>query len=100
MQPIAPPISPTRLAEEVEITGVAQVGDRLMVIVKAPDESTARYVQQGDYLSGGQVQLKAIRMSAQGEPTVILRQAGRDVIKSLGRNQAAGLNSTRFGSIR
>ncbi|MEB3293536.1 MAG: hypothetical protein VKJ24_10280 [Synechococcales bacterium] len=98
--PIAPTLSPTHLAEAVEITGIVQMGDRTLVIAKAPDEATARYIQTGDYLSGGQVQLKAIRMSPQGEPTVILRQAGQDVTKSLGRQQASGLNSSRMGLSR
>ncbi|MBD2328895.1 hypothetical protein [Alkalinema sp. FACHB-956] len=81
--PVAPP-SLTELAENVEITGVVQVGDRIMAIAKAPNEVTSRYVQQGDYLSGGQVLLKEIRMQGQGEPIVILQQNGRQVIKSIG----------------
>ncbi|OUC14256.1 MAG: hypothetical protein B0A82_13320 [Alkalinema sp. CACIAM 70d] len=83
--PLAPP-SLTELAESVEITGVVQVGDRMMAIAKAPNEVTARYVQQGDYLSGGQVLLKEIRMQGQGEPIVILQQNGKQIIKSIGSN--------------
>ncbi|MGI0490687.1 hypothetical protein ACN4EG_02650 [Alkalinema pantanalense CENA528] len=83
--PLAPP-SLTELAESVEITGVVQVGNRTMAIAKAPNEVTARYVQPGDYLSGGQVLLKEIRMQNQGEPIVILQQNGKQVIKSIGSN--------------
>jgi hypothetical protein len=80
---IAPP-SPTALADEVEVTGVIHAGDRVMAIVKAPEESTARYVNSGDTLSGGRVIVREIRVGQAGQPTVVLEQNGQRVTKSIG----------------
>ncbi|NDJ16046.1 hypothetical protein [Myxacorys almedinensis] len=81
--PNSVPVTLTALAETVTITGVLQVGGKLTAIVQEPDASP-RYVQSGDYLANGQVLLKRITMSRSGEPTIILQQNGKDVIKSLG----------------
>jgi hypothetical protein len=78
------PLSPTALADEVEITGVVQAGDRVMAIIKAPEESTARYVNAGDTLSGGRVIVREIRVGQAGQPTVVLEQNGQRVTKSIG----------------
>jgi hypothetical protein len=56
------PPSLTALADGVEITGIVQAGDRVMAILKAPEESTARYVNSGDTLSGGRVIVREIRL--------------------------------------
>jgi hypothetical protein len=77
-------VSPTSLAEAIEITGVVQTSGRLVAIIKAPDEQTARYVQVGESMSGGRVVLKQIVMSRQGEPRVILQENGVQVTKSIG----------------
>ncbi len=80
---VAPP-SRTALADGVEITGVVQAGDRVMAIIKAPEESTARYVNSGDTLSGGRVIVREIRVGQAGQPTVVLEQNGQRVTKSIG----------------
>jgi hypothetical protein len=80
----AAPVSPTALADEVEVTGVIQTGGRVMAIVKAPEESTARYVNSGDTLSGGRVIVREIRVGQAGQPTVVLEQNGQRVTKSIG----------------
>lgn len=80
----AAPISATALADEVEVTGVIQAGGRVMAIVKAPEESTARYVSSGDTLSSGRVIVREIRVGQAGQPTVVLEQNGQRVTKSLG----------------
>lgn len=85
--PSLPIPSPTALADQVEITGVVQVGDRVMAIAKAPEESSARYVTKGDRLSGGRVIVREIRTS--GSPVVILEQNGQKVMKSIGANRLA-----------
>ena len=86
--PVAPtfvaPLSPTALADGVEITGVVKAGDRVMAIIKAPEESTARYVNAGDTLSGGRVIVREIRVGQAGHPTVVLEQNGQRVTKSIG----------------
>jgi hypothetical protein len=79
-----PPISATSLADRVAITGVMQVGGKSMVIAKAENENSARYLQVGDSLAGGQVRVKSIRVSPMGEPIVVLEQNGVEVTKSVG----------------
>jgi hypothetical protein len=79
-----PPISPTSLAEQVEISGVVQMGGKSMVIAKAGNENSARYLQTGDSLAGGQVYIKSIRVSPMGDPIVILEQNGVEITKTVG----------------
>ena len=85
--PTLPVPSPTALADQVEITGIVQVGERVMAIAKAPEESSARYVAKGDRLSGGRVIVREIRTS--GSPVVILEQNRQTVVKSIGANRLA-----------
>ncbi len=89
--PMAPLVSQTNLAEQVEITGVIQVGDRIMAIAKAPEETSARYINSGDVLSGGRVIVREIR--AGNSPTVILEQNGQRIVKSIGVNRVASARS-------
>ncbi len=89
--PMAPLVSQTNLAEQVEITGVIQVGDRIMAIAKAPEETSARYINSGDVLSGGRVIVREIR--AGNAPTVILEQNGQRIVKSIGVNRVASARS-------
>jgi hypothetical protein len=79
-----PPVSPTSLAEQVEISGVVQMGGKSMVIAKAGNENSARYLQTGDSLAGGQVYIKSIRVSPIGDPIVILEQNGVEITKTVG----------------
>lgn len=72
------------LANEVEVTGVIQVGNTVQAIVKAPLEATSRYVGIGTRLSNGQVLVKRIEMNAGATPVVILEQNGVEVAKPVG----------------
>jgi len=87
-----PVISPTALADQVEITGVVQVGDRVMAIAKAPEETSAHYVNTGDRLSSGRVIVREIRTGR--SPSVVLEQNGQKVVKSIGANRAPNLTTT------
>ena len=87
--PSLPVVSPTDLADQVEITGVVQVGDRVMAIAKAPEETSARYVNPADRLSGGRVIVREIRLG--GSPVVVLEQNGQKVVKSIGANRVASV---------
>ncbi len=87
--PVLPPVSRTSLADAIEITGVIQVGGKVTAIVQSPTESTARYVQPGEYLANGSVLLKRIIMSKSGEPTIVLQQNGVEVTKSIGSTRVA-----------
>ena len=80
----APPESPpTELAQNVLITGLVNLGDRIKLIVQAPQEATSRYVDIGQYISNGQVLVKRIEFNS-ATPTVILEQSGIEVVKVIG----------------
>ena len=89
--PIAdrPVVSLTAIADQVEITGVVQVGDRVMAIARTPEETSARYVNTGGRLAGGRVIVREIRMG--GSPSVVLEQNGQTIIKSIGANRVASI---------
>lgn len=74
------------LAETVEITGVVQIAGVTNVIVKVPDEHTSRSVAVGERLGNGKVLVKRVEMGL--EPTVILEQGGREIVRSIGSSNA------------
>ncbi len=80
-----PPVNPAPVStiDSIEVSGVVQVGQRVSAIVRVPDEGTSRYVNVGDYLANGRILVKRINISAD-EPTVILEQDGREVVKTVG----------------
>jgi hypothetical protein len=82
--PLPPALPPTNLADSVEISGVMQIGGKTMVIAKTPNDSSARYVQAGDVVAGGQVHVKSVQIGPRGEPIVVLEQNGVEVTKSVG----------------
>ncbi len=81
-----PEIPIAELAKDVIITGMIEFGDRIKLIIQAPDESSARYVEIGQYLSNGQVLVKRIEPGFPA-PTVILEQDGVEVPKVVGELQ-------------
>jgi hypothetical protein len=83
--PVAPQPPATALADAVEITGV--MGQTL--IIKAPNETSARYVQAGARIAGGKVYVKSVQISPIGEPIVVLEENGVEVKKNLGSRTAA-----------
>lgn len=88
--PPAPrPVSPTHLAEAIEISGIMQVGGRTNIIVNVPSEGTSRSVQVGDSLANGQVRVKRVEMGL--EPIVVLEQNGREITRSVGSGAMVGL---------
>lgn len=90
--PLAPLPQTGPLAEQIEVTGVAQVGSRVHAIVREPNGSDSRYVAVGDYLAGGQVLVKRIEVGVNSEPRVVLEQGGREYTRSVGGTAAmAGL---------
>lgn len=84
LPPVAPAPSPTQLAEGVEVRGVMQVGNKLVAIVKAPEEGTFRYVSAGESLANGKILVKRILLGQAGEPRVILQQNGVEVERRVG----------------
>jgi hypothetical protein len=75
---------------QVELTGVAQVGDRVALIVREAGSGTSRYTFAGDYLANGQILIKHIDVSAQ-EPQVVLEYNGREYTRMVGSSAVAAL---------
>ncbi|MFB2935485.1 hypothetical protein ACE1B6_09410 [Aerosakkonemataceae cyanobacterium BLCC-F154] len=82
--PTLPPPPDPILAKAVEVSGVVIVGSQPQAIVKAPNETTSRYVRAGQRLSNGQVLVKRIEVNEGSEPIVILEQNGVEVAKIVG----------------
>ncbi len=76
-------IPKANLAENVLVTGFIELEDRIKLIVQAPEETSARYVEVGQYISNGQVLVKRIEPGFPA-PTVILEQDGVEVTKVIG----------------
>lgn len=81
--PVAPPRS---LAETIEISGIVEIAGKTNVIIKSPDEATSRYVTVGERLGNGKVLVKRVNMGL--EPTVVLEQGGREIVRSIGASNA------------
>lgn len=79
-----PPLPQPTLAEAVEVSGVIVVSGVPQAIVKAPNESTSRYVGAGQRLSNGQILVKRIEMNGGSDPIVILEQNGVEVSRGVG----------------
>ncbi|HEY9908574.1 MAG TPA: hypothetical protein V6D18_13320 [Thermosynechococcaceae cyanobacterium] len=80
-----PPLPSADLANEIQVTGVVQVGGVPQAIIKAPNEPASRYVSTGQRLSNGQVLVKRIVVNnGGGEPVVILEENGIEVAKAVG----------------
>ena len=75
LEPIIEPI----LAQEVFISGLLEANGRTRLIVQAPEESSSRYVEVGQYLSNGQVLVKRIERDNFSNPVVILEESGIEV---------------------
>ena len=72
------------LAENVLITGLVELGDRIQIILQAPEEASSRYVEVGQYISNGRVLVKRIESNF-STPVVVLEQAGIEVAKVVGQ---------------
>jgi hypothetical protein len=84
LPPEVPAVQEPELAKRVEVTGVVEVGGRMFAIVKAPNETTSRYVQAGDTLADGQITVQRIEMNEGSAPIVVLAQFGVEVTRAVG----------------
>jgi hypothetical protein len=86
--PAAPPPPPpppsTENAKGVEVSGVVRVGNDILVIVKARNEPTSRYIKVGQRIAGGQVLIKRVDFQSGADPIVILEENGVEVSKIVG----------------
>lgn len=83
-----PPLPEPTLANAVEVSGVVVVGGVAEAIVKAPNESTSRYVRAGQRLSNGQILVKRIEVNAGSDPIVVLEQNGVEVSRGVGEKSS------------
>jgi hypothetical protein len=60
------------------------VGNDILVIVKAPNEPTSRYIKVGQRIAGGQVLIKRVDFQSGADPVVILEENGVEVSKIVG----------------
>jgi len=72
------------LADGVQVLGVVQVGNEILVIVKAPDEATSRYVKVGQRIANAKVLVKRVEFQGSGDAVVILEENGVEVRKAVG----------------
>jgi hypothetical protein len=86
---IEPPNNRSRanLAENVLITGLVELGDRIKVILQAPEEASSRHVEVGQYISNGRVLVKRIEPGFP-TPVVILEQGGIEIAKVIGQTES------------
>ena len=86
--PPPPPIPPApqpNLARAIEILGVQQESDgNVSILLKAPNEKTARYVEVGDRVANGEVLVKRVIFNQSSEPIVVLEQSGVEVRRRVG----------------
>lgn len=79
----------TVLAEDVIITGLVDIGGITNIIVRAPEETSSRYVQVGQYLSNGRILVKRVESNNSSTPLVILEEDGVEVAKEVGATPQA-----------
>ncbi|MEW6495581.1 MAG: hypothetical protein AB1589_24140 [Cyanobacteriota bacterium] len=87
--PELPPLPEPTQARGIEVSGVVEVGNTPVAIVKVPNEP-ARYVREGQLLANGQVLVKRIEMNRGPTPVVILEQYGVEVARGVGEAPATG----------
>ncbi|GAB4299221.1 MAG: hypothetical protein Fur0025_38030 [Oscillatoriaceae cyanobacterium] len=86
--PPPPPPPSTDIAKAVEVTGVVQVNGEILIIVKAPNEPTTRYVKVGQRIGNGKVLVKRVEQLKGSEPIVVLEENGVEVNKEVGEISA------------
>lgn len=86
--PTAAPVAQNPV-DRVAITGVAQIGNAVSVIVRETGSASSRHVKPGDVLAGGQVRVKTIDTST-AEPTVVLTYNGQDYTRTVGSSALIG----------
>lgn len=74
------------LAQDVIISGLIEINGKPKLIVNAPEETSSRYVEVGQYLSNGQILVKSIDLNHFPTPLVVLEQtdSGIKVTKAIG----------------
>jgi hypothetical protein len=84
--PAQPAPAAEPLANTITVSGVVQLGDRIVAIVSVPSETTSRHVGIGDVLGDGSVRVKHIQVSDGQDPVVILEQDGQEYSRTVGHS--------------
>ena len=77
------PLSPTHLADQMEIKGVVEFENQWQAIVREPESTQSKTVRAGDALAGGQVKVRRIERSRNGVLQIVLEQNGIEVIRPM-----------------
>ncbi|HIK44052.1 MAG TPA: hypothetical protein IGR64_04100 [Leptolyngbyaceae cyanobacterium M65_K2018_010] len=83
------PATMQSLVEQVVVSGVVQVGNRVNAIVTEPGSTIGRRVAAGDTVAGGRIRVKAIDLSGV-EPVVVLTYDGKDYPRTVGSGTLVG----------
>ena len=75
--------------DQVVVSGVAQIGSTVSVIVYEPGSDTSRRVSAGETVANGQVRIKSVDLS-DAEPIVVLTYDGQDYYRSVGSSALIG----------
>ncbi len=68
----------------ITVHGVVEVSNKLQAIVKLPNQTTYRYVSEGQRLLDGQVLVKKIEIYSDSEPLVVLEQNSIKLSRAVG----------------
>jgi hypothetical protein len=82
---VSNPAPSGNLANQIAVSGVIQIGGQTSAIIEVPNEATSRYVNVGDNLANGAVEVKRIEVGANQEPVVVLEQDGVEVYRPVGQ---------------
>ncbi|MGA0197844.1 MAG: hypothetical protein ACO3NK_01745 [Prochlorotrichaceae cyanobacterium] len=76
-------LSPTHLADQMQVKGVVEVNQKWQAIVWEPQTSLSKTVQAGDVLGNGQVTVRRIEQTSNGLLRIVLEQNGIEVIHTV-----------------
>jgi hypothetical protein len=86
-------------ARGVLLAGVMQANGTNLAIIKTDDIDYEYSVSEGSYIANGQVLVKRINSQAR-EPSILLEQYGKEVVRRLGEEpEAQGEDESRNGNI-
>lgn len=77
------------VVDQIEISGVAQMGGQIRVILKESGSSSSRHVAVGETIAGG-VKVKRVDLGS-GDPVIVLEHQGQEHYRTVGSSAIAGL---------
>jgi len=77
------PVSPTHLADQMQLKGIVEVNQQWQAIVWEPQNSISKTVRAGDVIGNGQVKVRRIEQTSNGLLRLVLEQNGIEVIHTV-----------------